>query len=394
MSQPRRTIYLDHAATTPMHPDALAAMQPYFSEFYGNPSSIHGVGRRASVALAGARRTIAELLHAKPSEVIFTGCGTEGDNAALRGIALAHREATGAKRIITSAIEHHAVLTTAEDLRDHFGFDLTILPVNSAGVVPIEEVVTALGDGKDVAVVSVMYANNEIGAIQPIAEIGERCRALGVPFHTDAVQAAGKLPLNVAELPVDALSTSTDKFNGPKGAGFLDLRSGTPFQPFMTGGSHESNRRAGTENVPLIVGMAKAFEIVERERPQENARLRVLRDQLIGSILENVDGARLTGSATQRLDSHASFVISGVEAEGVLIALDLAGVAASSGSACTSGAQRPSHVLEALGVPARDAVGGLRLTLGHSNTPEDVAYVLQKLPQIVAQIKGAAPVML
>ena len=394
MSQPRRTIYLDHAATTPMHPDALAAMQPYFSEFYGNPSSIHGVGRRASVALAGARRTIAELLHAKPSEVIFTGCGTEGDNTALRGIALARREATGAKRIITSAIEHHAVLTTAEDLRDHFGFDLTILPVNSAGVVPMEEVVTALGDGKDVAVVSVMYANNEIGTIQPLAEIGERCRALGVPFHTDAVQAAGKLPLNVAELPVDALSTSAHKFYGPKGTGFLYLRSGTPFHPFMTGGSHESNRRAGTENVPLIVGMAKAFEIVERERPQENARLRVLRDQLIGSILENVDGARLTGSATQRLDSHASFVISGVEAEGVLIALDLAGVAASSGSACTSGAQRPSHVLEALGVPARDAVGGLRLTLGHSNTPEDVAYVLEKLPQIVAQIKGATPVML
>ena len=390
----RRTIYMDHAATTPVYPDVMAAMQPYFNEFYGNPSSIHSVGRRTSAAVAQARRTIAELLQAKPNEIIFTGCGTEGDNTALRGIALARRAATGANRIITSAIEHHAVLYTAEDLRDHFGFALTVLPVDPEGIVHLDDVVAALGDGKDVAVVSVMYANNEIGTVQPIAEIGARCRALGVPFHTDAVQAAGKLPLNVAELPVDALSTSAHKFYGPKGAGFLYLRSGTPFLPFMTGGSHENNRRAGTENVPSIVGMAKAFELVETARVQENARLRVLRDQLIGGILENVDGARLTGSHAQRIDSHASFVISGVEAEGVLIALDLAGVAASSGSACTSGAQRPSHVLEALGVPATDAVGGLRLTLGHSNTPEDVAYVLEKLPQIVAQIKGAAPVML
>ena len=390
----RRTIYMDHAATTPVYPDVLAVMQPYFNEFYGNPSSIHSVGRRTSVAIAQARRTIAELLHAKPNEIIFTGCGTEGDNAALRGIALARREATGANRIITSAIEHHAVLYTAEDLRDHFGFALTVLPVDSEGIVRIDDVVAALGDGKDVAVMSVMVVNNEIGTVQPIHEIGARCRALGVPLHTDAVQAAGKLPLNVAELPVDALSVSAHKFYGPKGAGFLYLRSGTPFLPFMTGGSHENNRRAGTENVPSIVGMAKAFELVETARVQENARLRSLRDQLIGGILENVDGARLTGSHTQRIDSHASFVIRGVEAEGVLIALDLAGVAASSGSACTSGAQRPSHVLEALGVSARDAVGGLRLTLGHSNTPEDVAYVLEKLPQIVAQIKGAAPVML
>jgi cysteine desulfurase len=369
-------------------------MQPYFSEFYGNPSSIHSVGRRAGVALAGARRTIAELLHAKTSEIIFTSGGTEGDNAGVRGLALARREAMGANRIITSAIEHHAVLYTAEDLRDHYGFELTILPVDSDGLVRMADFVAAMGDGKDVAVVSVMAANNEIGTIQPIAEIGAQCRTLGVPFHVDAVQAAGKLPLQVDALPVDALSTSAHKFYGPKGVGFLYLRSGVPFLPIQTGGSHENNRRAGTENVPLIVGMAKAFEIVETERDQENARLRVLRDQLIGGILENVEGAQLTGSRTQRLDSHASFVISGLEAEGVLIALDLAGVAASSGSACTSGAQQPSHVLEALGVPGRDAVGGLRLTLGHSNTPEDVEYVLAKLPQIVAQIKGVAPITL
>jgi cysteine desulfurase len=394
MNKPRRSIYMDHSASTPVNPDVLAAMQPYFSEFYGNPSSIHSVGRRAGVALAQARRTIGDLLHAKPNEIIFTSGGTEGDNVALRGIALARREATGANRIITSAIEHHAVLHTAEDLRDHYGFDLTVLPVDGEGLVQVDDFVAALGDGKDVALVSVMFANNEIGTVQPVAEIGAHCRAVGVPFHTDAVQVAGKLPLNVEELPVDALSTSAHKFYGPKGVGFLYLRSGTPFLPIQTGGSHENNRRAGTENVPLIVGMTKAFALVEAERPQENARLRVLRDRLIGGILENVDGARLTGSRTQRLDSHASFVISGVEAEGILIALDLAGVAASSGSACTSGAQRPSHVLEALGVPASDAVGGLRLTLGHSNTPEDVEYVLGKLPQIVAQIKGTAPMTL
>ncbi len=394
MNKARRSIYLDHSASTPVRPEVLTVMQPYFSEFYGNPSSIHSVGRRAGVALAGARRTIAELLHAKTSEIIFTSGGTESDNAGVRGLALARREATGANRIITSAIEHHAVLYTAEDLHNHYGFVLAILPVDRDGLVQLADFVAAAGDGKDVAVVSIMAANNEIGTIQPVAEIGAHCRALGVPFHVDAVQAAGKLPLNMEMLPVDALSTSAHKFYGPKGVGFLYLRSGTPFLPIQTGGSHENNRRAGTENVPLIVGMAKAFEIVETERDQENARLRVLRDQLIGGILENVDGARLTGSPTQRLDSHASFVISGVEAEGVLIALDLAGVAASSGSACTSGAQRPSHVLEALGVPGRDAVGGLRLTLGHSNTPEDVDYVLAKLPQIVAQIKGAAPMTL
>ena len=394
MPPSRRTIYMDHSATTPVHPDVLVAMQPYFTEFYGNPSSIHGVGRRAGVAIASARRTIAELIGAKVNEIIFTSGGTEGDNTAVRGIALARRELTGANRIITSAVEHKAVLHTAEELRDHFGFELTVLLVDGDGLVDLADVAAALGDGQDVAVVSVMYVNNEVGTVQPIAEIGALCRAAGVPFHTDAVQAVGKLALQVDALGIDALSTSAHKFYGPKGVGFLYLRSGTPFLPIMTGGSHESNRRAGTENVPLIVAMATALAVVEGERATENARLQGLSDQLIGGVLENVEGARLTGSRTQRLPGHASFVISGVEAEGVLIALDLAGVAASSGSACTSGAQRPSHVLEAMGVSAQDAVGGLRLSLGHSNTPADVEYVLEKLPQIVAQIKGAEPVML
>jgi cysteine desulfurase len=392
--EPRRSIYMDHSATTPVREEVFEAMQPYFAEFYGNASSIHGVGRRAGVALAQARRTIAELVGAKPSEIIFTSGGTEGDNAAVRGLALARRAATGANRLVTSPTEHKAVLYTAQDLADHFGFELTLLPVDSDGLIAVEDFVAALGDGHDVAVASVMFANNEVGTIQPIAEMGARCRVLGVPFHTDAVQAAGKLSLNVNELQVDALSTSAHKFYGPKGAGFLYLRGGVPFLPTMTGGSHEGSRRAGTENVPAIVGMSKAFALVEAERAAENVRLRTLRDQLIGGILEGVDGALLTGAVTQRLDNHASFVIRGVEAEGVLIALDLAGVAASSGSACTSGSHRPSHVLEAMGVSAKDAVGGLRLSLGHSNSPADVTFLLEKLPQIVAQIKGATPVML
>lgn len=392
--QARRTIYMDHSATTPVREEVFAAMQPYFADFYGNPSSIHSVGRRASVAITQARRTLAEVVGAKPSEIIFTSGGTEGDNAAVRGLALARRAATGANRIITSAVEHKAVLATAQDLAEHFGFELTVLPVDRDGLVSLDELVAAVGNGQDVAVVSIMYANNEVGTIQPIAEIGAYCRALGVPFHTDAVQAAGKLSLNVDALQVDALSVSAHKFYGPKGTGFLYLRSGTPFLPFMTGGSHENSRRAGTENVPNIMGMSKALALAEAERSSEMARLRILRDQVIGGILEGVDGAQLTGAPTQRLDNHASFVIGGVEAEGVLIALDLAGIAASSGSACTSGAQQPSHVLEAMGVPAKDAVGGLRLTLGHSNTPEDVTYLLERLPQIVVQIKGATPVML
>jgi len=252
---------MDHSATTPVRDEVFAVMQPYFAEFYGNASSIHGVGRRAGVALAQARRTIADLVGAKPSEIIFTSGGTEGDNAALRGLALARRAATGANRIVTSPTEHHAVLNTAQDLADHFGFELTLLPVDGEGLVTYDDFVTALGDGRDVAVASVMYANNEVGTIQPIADFGARCRALGVPFHTDAVQAAGKLSLRVDELHVDALSTSAHKFYGPKGVGFLYLRGGVPFLPFMTGGSHEGSRRAGTENIPAIVGMCKALTI-------------------------------------------------------------------------------------------------------------------------------------
>ena len=391
-------IYLDHSATTPLRPEVFAAMEPFFGSTdqednakYGNPSSIHRAGRAAHAGLSEARRTIADVLGATPNEIVLTGCGSESDNAALRGIALARRKQFGTDRIITTPVEHHAVLYTAEDLRDFFGFELTLLPVDGEGLVCAADLEQALGDGSDVAVVSVMYANNEIGSVQAISELGALCRARNVPFHTDAVQAAGKLPLDVNALKVDALSASAHKFYGPKGVGFLYLRRGTPYHPFLTGGSHEGRRRAGTHNVPGIVGMATALALCEAERESEMERLRQLRDRIIGRTLESVPGARLTGSLTERLANHASFTIRDVEAEGILIALDLAGIAASSGSACTSARQRPSHVLEAVGIPVEELAGGLRLSLGCSNDAQQIELFLQKLPQIVDQQRQTMP---
>ncbi len=384
----QRTIYLDHAATTPVRSAVLDAMLPYFTEAYGNPSSIHRTGRSASVALQKARQTLADLLGARPSEIIFTSCGTESDNAALRGIAFARRAAIGASEIITTPIEHKAILQTAEDLRDRYGFSLKLLPVDGDGCVPVSALADALAQPHRIAVVSVMAANNEVGTVEPVAELGALCRAAGVPFHTDAVQAGGKLDLTVTTLHVDAMSLGAHKFYGPKGVGLLYLRAGTPFQPFVTGGSHEGGRRAGTENVPLIVGMAKALELAEAERATEGPRLRALRDRLIGGVLEGVEGAALTGSATARLDNHASFVIDGADAEGMLIALDLAGVAASSGSACASGANRPSHVLDALGIAPARAAGALRFSLGAATSPDDIDFVLDELPRIVERVRG------
>ncbi len=385
---PPHFIYLDHAATTPVRAEVLAVMQQHFAESYGNPSSLHYAGRRASVALHAARQTLAGLLNARPGEIIFTSGGTESDNAALRGIALARRAATGANRLITTPVEHKAVLETAEELRDRFGFALTLLPVDTEGQVQPADVAAALGDGNDVALVSVMVANNEIGTILPIAEIGALCRARGVPLHSDAVQAGGKLSLDVAALHVDALSLGAHKFYGPKGVGLLYLRTGTPFQPLLTGGGQERGRRGGTENTPLIAGMACALELAESERPAESLRLRTLRDRLIGELLEAIDGIRLTGAPALRLDNHASFTLDDTDAEGLLIALDLAGIAASSGSACTSGSSRPSHVLAALGLSPGQAGGALRFSLGRSTTAADIDYVVKKLSEIVARMRA------
>lgn len=395
-------IYLDHAATTPVRNEVIEAMSPYFNEIYGNPSSIHGFGRRASTALDRARKAVADLLGAHEREIIFTGGGTEGDNMALRGIALANRDKTGANRLIVSAIEHHAVYHTAQALAENNGFDLSLLPVNHDALVSLEAFEDLLADtkkgdagsmpGSDVALVSVMMANNEVGSVQPIAEIGKMCRERKIPFHTDAVQAAGRLSLQVNELGVDALSISGHKIYGPKGVGCLYLRRGTPFRSMSTGGTHEHSYRAGTENVPGIVGLATALSLAESERSRESKRLQQLRDHLISSVVTSIEGAYLTGDKGRRLPHIASFIIPGAEAEGVLIGLDMAGIAASSGSACTSGAQRPSHVLEAMGITGAEGASGLRFSLGRDNSTDEIEYVVSTLSEVVNRIRDFAPV--
>ena len=382
------SIYLDHAATTPIRAEVLETIHVHLAETFGNPSSIHRAGRSASVTLQTARQTLAGLLNARPGEFIFTSGGTESDNAALRGIALARRATTGANRLITTAIEHKAILETAEALRDHFGFALTVLPVDPQGMVHVEEVAAALDNGHDVALVSVMAANNEIGTLQPVAEIGTLCRAHGIPFHTDAVQAGGRLALDVNALHVDALSLSAHKFYGPKGVGLLYLRAGTPFWPILAGGGQEGGRRGGTENTPLIAGMAQALALAEAGRTVEGARLRALRDQLITGLCGEIEDIHLTGAPVLRLDNHASFVVDGADAEGMLIALDLAGIAASSGSACASGSNRPSHVLAALGFTTAQAAGALRFSLGRGITAENITFVVEKMTEIVQRVRS------
>lgn len=388
MSEKPRTVYLDHAATTPVDPAVVEAMLPYWTEFYGNASSLHHKGREASDALEEARQTVAGLLGCKEREVVFTGCGTESDNLALRGVAFAQAE-RGKKHLITSSIEHHAVSHTVEQLAGKFGFEATFLPVDKYGLVDPDDVKRAIRD--DTALVSIMYANNEVGTIEPIAEIGKVTRAKGVPFHTDAVQAGGSLDLNVDRLGVDLLSLSAHKFYGPKGVGVLYVRRRTPLMTMQTGGAHENRRRAGTENVPYIVGAATALQMAQAGAAAENARLTTLRDRLIKGILEGVPGSALTGHPTQRLANSASFVFRFIEGEGILLNLDMLGVCASSGSACTSASLEPSHVLLAMGLPVEVAHGSLRLSLGKSNTEQDVDYVIEHLPRIVQRLREMSP---
>jgi len=382
-----RLVYLDHAATTPVDERVLEAMLPYLRQHYGNPSSIHRPGRDAARALREAREQVAAILNCTPKEIIFTSGGTESDNLALRGIAFAQRAAGRGRHIVVSAVEHKAVLDTARELAERYGFEVTVVPVDEHGRVAVEDVAAALRP--DTVLVSVMYANNEVGTIQPVEAIGALCRERGIPFHTDAVQAAGHLPLDVEALQVDALSISGHKVYGPKGVGLLYLRSGTPCWPQITGGGQEGGRRSGTENVPGIVGLAKALSLAHEDREAENARLKALRDHLVREVLARIPDVYLTGHPTERLPHHASFVIRGLEIQGVLMGLDLAGVAASSGSACTSAAQTPSHVLTAMGIPHEDAAGHLRLTLGRSTRKEDVDYAVQVLVDVVARVREA-----
>jgi cysteine desulfurase len=372
------TIYLDHAATTPLDPAVLEVMLPYFTERFGNASSVYRLGREARRALDRAREQMAAVLHCPPADIVFTSGGSEGDNAAIKG-AVFTRGARG-RHIVTSAIEHEAVLHTCQALAA-FGVETTYVPVDPYGRVAPEAVAAAIRP--DTALVSVMLANNEIGTIQPVAEIAEIAHRHGAVVHTDAVQAAGALSLDVQALGVDLLSLSGHKFYGPKGTGALYVRSGVAWAPQQQGGAQEAKRRAGTENVAGIVGLATALTRAEEEREREAVRLAALRDRLIREVLARVPESRLTGHPTARLPNNASFVFAGVEGEAILMALDVQGIAASTGSACTSASLDPSHVLLALGLPAPLAIGSVRLTLGRSNSEADVDRIIAALPAIV-----------
>jgi cysteine desulfurase len=379
---PERTIYLDNAATTALDPRVLDTMLPYFTMEYGNASSIYTLGRHAMQAIDRSREEVATILHCRPTEIAFVGCGSESDNLAIKGMAFASQKK--GNHLITSAIEHHAVLHTCQYL-DRFGFKTTYLPVDGYGCIDPHQVARAITD--QTVLVSVMYANNEIGTIEPIAEIGRICRAKKVPFHVDAVQAAGALPLDVTELNVDLLSLSAHKFYGPKGLGILYVRQGMRILPQLQGGSQERGRRAGTENVAGIVGAAAALRLAYDDLPSVTLRVQALRDQLIREVLK-IPGSQLTGHPTNRLPNNASFAFEGVEGESILLNLDLLGFAASTGSACTSGSVDPSHVLVALGLPPEWSHGSLRLTLGKNNTQEDVNALLAVLPGIIEKLRG------
>ena len=387
-SSPPRAIYLDHSATTPVSAQALAAMLPYFSEHFGNASGIYRQGCTAKQALEEARRGVADILNASPAEIVFTSCGSESDNMALRGIAWQARQANRGNHLITSAIEHKAVLVTAQQLAELHGFDLTILPVDGYGRVDPDDLRSAIRP--DTILISVMAANNEVGTLQPITALSAIAREHGIPFHTDAVQAPGHLPLDVEALGVDALALSGHKFYGPKGVGVAYLRRGLPLVGMQTGGGQEGKRRAGTENVAGIVGLATALHQAEGLRASEVPRLLALRNRLLEEIPALIPDTRISGHPRERLPHHASFLFRDIEIQGVLMGLDMAGIAASSGSACTSAARAPSSVLTAMGVSAAAATGHLRLTLGRSTTDGDIDYLLEVLPPLVNRLRSLA----
>ena len=381
------SIYADHAATTAMSEAAIAAMTQCMREEYGNPSSLYRIGQQAKETLENARQEIAAVINAEPREIYFTSGGSEADNQAIRSAALAGKR-KGKNHIISTAFEHHAVLHTLEQLKTE-GFEVTLLDVHTNGVVRPEEVEAAIRP--ETCLVTVMTANNEIGTIQPIREIGEICRAQKVPFHTDAVQAVGPLDIDVKVENIDYLSASAHKFHGPKGVGFLYARKGLPLLPLINGGAQEKGKRAGTENLPGIVGMAAALKESVSERDAENARLTVLRDRLIAGLNE-IPHSSLNGDAEKRLPGNVSFCFEGIEGESLLLLLDEKGISASSGSACTSGSLDPSHVLLAIGRVHDVAHGSLRLTLGRENTPEDVDEIIAAVKDVVAYLRSFSPV--
>jgi cysteine desulfurase len=387
----KHTAYFDHAATTPLHPEALEAMLPYLRDRFGNPSGAYALGRQAARAVDEARRTVGEVLGCRPREVVFTGAGTESINLAIKGVAFAQKLAGLGDHIVTVASEHHAVLHSCEYL-SRFGFETTFLPVDAAGMVSPQAVAEAVNERT--VLVSVMLANNEVGTINPVAGVAaavqERAREMRrrIPVHTDAVQAANSLDLNVERLGVDLLSLSSHKFYGPKGVGVMYLRGGTPFLALQSGGGQERQRRAGTENVAGIVGTAAALRRAQENRAEYARSCRRLRDRILEGIPAAVPAATLNGHRKERLPNNAHFSFEGAESDRMLAALDKLGIAASAGSACTSATWEPSHVLVAMGVPLSRAVAALRLTVGPDNTDEEVDYLLSVLPEVVAQSRA------
>lgn len=379
----RRHVYLDHTATTPVHPDVVTAMHQVLEITFGNPSSLHAFGREAKQHLEDARIKVANLIGALPEEIVFTSGGTEADNLAILGIAYAHQRE--GNHIITSSIEHHAVLDTCKALSQN-GFDVTFLPVDSDGFVNPDDVRKAVR--RETILITIMHANNEIGTIEPIEEIARIARGNGVIFHTDAVQTTGHMPVDVEQLGVDLLSLSAHKFYGPKGVGALYVRKGIRLVPILHGGGQEGNRRAGTENIPGTVGLGKAAEIAARELESQGASIQKLRDRLIKGIHERVPDVKLNGHPVKRLPQNAHFSFARVDGGSLLRSLDLQGIAASAGSACSSGALHPSHVLLAIGLPIDLASTSLRLTLGRANTEDDIDYCLEVLPEIVAKLRS------
>jgi cysteine desulfurase len=383
-----KRIYFDYAATTPTHPDVVQAMLPYFTDTFGNPSSIYACAQEAKEAMEEARASVAALIGAREDEIVFTSGGSEADNTALKGVAYARKDR--GNHIITSSIEHHAILETGHFLETQ-GFKVTFLPVDGYGMVDPDDVRRAITD--KTILVSIMHANNEIGTIQPIAEIARVTREAGVYLHTDAVQAVGHIPVNVDELGIDLLSMSAHKLYGPKGVGFLYVRKGTRLVPFMHGGEQESGRRAGTHNVPGIVGLGKAVRIAQEEMDKEAERLTRLRNKLIKSVLENVEHARLNGHPEVRLPNNANLSISYAEGESMCLNLDREGICCSTGSACSSGTTEPSHVLLALGLEPLQAHSSLRFSLGKWTTEEEIDYLLEALPRIVTKLRAMSPLL-
>lgn len=382
----KKLIYLDNAATTKTAPEVVEAMLPYFSEFYGNPSSIYSLAGESKKAIDQARETIAGALGAQPEEIYFTAGGTESDNWALKATAEYYRKK--GNHIITTKIEHHAVLHSCQQLEKQ-GFEVTYLDVDENGVVKLEELKKAIRP--TTILISVMYANNEIGTIQPIQEIGEIAHEKGILFHTDAVQAFGQLPIYVDDCHIDMLSASGHKLNGPKGIGFLYIRKGVKIRSFIHGGAQERKRRAGTENVPGIVGLGRAVERAVKTMEERTAKERELRDYLIGRVLAEIPYTRLNGHRSLRLPNNANFSFQFIEGESLLIMLDMEGICGSSGSACTSGSLDPSHVLLAIGLPHEIAHGSLRLTLNEENTKEELDFVVESLKRIIERLRSMSP---